>query len=72
MNGIKTRTLETHIVRRAFDNYAIGDKYEKQGDRNEEFIIEYYCDTEIKELYQCPKCGKWFARLDLHKKCKGG
>ena len=73
MNGIKTRTLETHTVRRDFDDYKAGDKYEPLPEhRNAAYIIEYYCDTKLSEETQCPKCGKWFARLDLHKKCKGG
>ena len=60
---------ERYTVRRKFDDYNIGDVYEPQGHKNEAFIIEYYCDTEILDGV-CPRCGKKFKRLDMHK-CQG-
>jgi hypothetical protein len=69
-------TTERYIVRRRFDGYQIGDEFIPTGARNDELIIEYYCDIENIELKGegvCPGCGKEYKRLEMHlKHCKGG
>ena len=69
-------TIEKYIVRRAFDDYKPGDEFIPPGKKNDELIIEYYCDIEYIELKGkgvCPGCGEEFKRLELHAEhCKGG